>query len=491
MNNSVNNHRGKDRSFELSLLSSAIVFIKELFGCTGEFNQAQWVDVLCDIEPGENILDRLKSAGHECYPKGCLSIGLPGRTESNEDMDHRLFWIPGEIDLEELSRRISDSSLHIASSRIGRDYDNLGSWFDAIRTVAIHAKNGGKTILTSPKVTCHRFVARLSELMNVPQINFLPIVPGIDLGSAEGSNIDARRSVIFTTPPLDADVPGEFNFDELLSVVSNQLHVLKVRRNGNVHKNIQLRLDEGRLVHLLIDEKLTSAKLTRELIDSGVIGNWLYKSENIDSNSNPPNSNITLLSDMDQSKFLIHWTRGRSQSLPSQTEQEFLDDLLFGQAIPETNSALVNLCRILVSQTLLGSNLLTRSDIPLVCLSAIELVNLKQLQRFQPHLARWDALPYGIAIDRDLLIELGARPVIYGHSNEWDGLAVDDQPFFQLKSATKNWEQEQEFRILHSLDLARIPIDKAWVFVPNQEEAIMVSRISKWPVVVMHAPSTS
>ena len=109
---------------------------------------------------------------------------------------------------------------------------------------------------------------------------------------------------------------------------------------------------------------------------------------------------------------------------------------------------------------------------------------------FRKHLGRWDCLPFGIAVDRERLKELGARPVVYGAETTWEQLDDSEKAFFQLaktRSAEIDWREEEEWRIVGDLDLGQIDTNSAVVFVENLYQAKQVSAISRWPVVALNA----
>jgi hypothetical protein len=49
----------------------------------------------------------------------------------------------------------------------------------------------------------------------------------------------------------------------------------------------------------------------------------------------------------------------------------------------------------------------------------------------------------------------------------------------------RDWTQEREWRHLGDVELASIPADRAFVFVPSAAEAEQVVAASRWPVVVL------
>ncbi len=146
------------------------------------------------------------------------------------------------------------------------------------------------------------------------------------------------------------------------------------------------------------------------------------------------------------------------------------------------------MARILASQRILATNQLTRDHQPVVCFSQLPLTQLPERRVFRKHLGRWDFQPFGIAIDRESLAEMGAKPVIYGDEEVWASLGDQQRPFFQLESTRRqdiDWREEQEWRLIGDVDLNRIGCDSAVVFVPSLPDAEVVAALSRWPIVCL------
>lgn len=125
---------------------------------------------------------------------------------------------------------------------------------------------------------------------------------------------------------------------------------------------------------------------------------------------------------------------------------------------------------------------------PVVCFSDVPVCELPRRRVFRPHLSRWDFEPYGIAIERERLEALTARPVIYGPADCWETLAEQERPFFQLSQSSSkkiDWESENEWRIMGDVRLETIAHDQAFVFVRTQTEAEIIADLSPWPIVVL------
>jgi hypothetical protein len=187
--------------------------------------------------------------------------------------------------------------------------------------------------------------------------------------------------------------------------------------------------------------------------------------------------------------YLFHWTRSCNGPWPDQSNRQYIDDLILG-APSSDHSRLATLCRIVAMRRLTASNEITRDSTPVVCFTEQTVERFAELRTFRSHLGRWDFELVGVAIKRDILERLGARPVIYGSDATWDQLARPQRPFFQIERSNSGkrditWTIEKEWRVEGNVDLDRLKPHDAFVFVETEDEAHAVAVFSRWPVVVI------
>ncbi len=182
--------------------------------------------------------------------------------------------------------------------------------------------------------------------------------------------------------------------------------------------------------------------------------------------------------------YLTHCTRACFGPWPDQSVEGYFDDLLVGgNTSAQAGSPLATLRRILEQQRLIATKHLKRSEDTTVSFSQVPMPELLSRRCFRSHLGRWDWEPYGICIKRNQLESLGARPVIYRPIDAWESLPDEDRPFFQPNESS--WEAELEWRIVDDLHLAAIPFEAGLVFVPTMEEAIELSKVSRFPILCL------
>jgi len=244
-------------------------------------------------------------------------------------------------------------------------------------------------------------------------------------------------------------------------------------------------LSKQKPTRILIEKTLTKKPLTERLLSSGATGWYLLRDEEKKEDASP-DVNACSAELLNSDDYLLHWTRRRIGPWPEQSEREFLDDLIFRKA-RSNHSETAALRRILATRRLIASNELTRGAERVVCFSDITLHQLKSRRVYRKHLGRWDFEPFGIAIKKSWLKEIGCREVVYGDDSIWETLGKNDRPFFQLNhpDGKVDWSVEKEWRIIGDVDLRKVPVDAAVVFVNTQQDAKEVGGFSRWPIVVL------
>ena len=434
------------------------------------------------------------------------------------------FWIPAPLPI--------GVSVSISSSRLGQKLESHEAWFDALRTIAVQIQCEHKFLISSPGITTDPFVSRIAELFEISIVVFKPIPRDADADWFQNTSDQANnqkqslfRTVWYRQTEQTESSKKKLNVNDLLISIARVAVLLSVRKSGNIFAAANRRLESQSVLvgkktakradnstdtehvatRLLIDRKLTSKNVEAGLLEKGASGWWLYDSNSgsgspeqddspVSAVANPRlpspalNEPVILdLEEVDSKQFVLHWTRRRVGPWPDQTQSSYLDDLIFNESRRE-HGKFSALCRILASRKILSTNNLTRDHRTVVCFSDIPLEQLNERRIFRPHLSRWDFEPYGLAIDRDLLRGLGARPVVYGNESTWDSLPPSDRPFFQLETSASekiDWKLEREWRMVGDLRLELIPRDQALVFVASDAEANIIADLCHWPIVVM------
>jgi hypothetical protein len=187
---------------------------------------------------------------------------------------------------------------------------------------------------------------------------------------------------------------------------------------------------------------------------------------------------------LNSDRYLIHTTRARQSEWPDQSQRDLLDEAFRFDWNPNP-SPLETLHRIVVSQRLIATSTRKRGALSSVSLTQNPLAELLCMRAFQSHLARWDWEPYGIAILKSALMQLGCRPVRYLAKSEIAQLELAEQAFCQPlpdRPKDRDWTGEQEWRYPDDLRLATLPANSAFLFVPYEWESRALAHDSRWPV---------
>jgi len=449
---------------------------------------------------------------------------LGGNISADASRPLCLMWVPG------LGKQLLESIphwVHVASSRLNQKLDHETDWFDAIRTIGVQSVGGHALLTTATGTTADPFVCRIGKLFRVPVVRFEPMPTKLErtwitqqLNSTADSNtlrLGTPLSAFFCwldVPPANqlaskAGVakPARGDADRLLASLATMSLLLLVRSRGNVLATSEQRLQiqPGNGTRVLINPNLTKPKVADRLLAAGAVGWWLTGAQTADQTNNPsacsPNLDLQCeqtepandsdtidFQEIKKQPFLIHWTRRRVGAWPDQTQDEYLDDLIFRSARRRHNE-FAALCRILASRKILSSNRLTRDRRSVTCLSDMTLKEMISKRVFRSHLSRWDFEPYGIAFRRNVFLrQFGARPVIYGGEAEWQSLDEEQQPYFQMRKSKGDkidWQEEKEWRVLGDVDLNQIGPNDAVVFVGRASEVPAIAELSIWPVVVL------
>ena len=407
----------------------------------------------------------------------------------NKSLDGDFFLLPRKL-FE--SAAISKSTTFIASSRLPKNLQTHTAWFDALRTISVKLDPDSQSLLTSPKTTADAYVRRIAELFSIDLIE----LKELDRNSLSHLRPDETpaNNVIY----LIRDDHRE-TIDFGLVQLAQTVYALAVSSNGNIDQAISRRLERGddqdpnALTWLLScqgkHKPLTTAKTRQRLLEQGAVDWMLVPNSTASGDTQPSETHcgIVALASIDSSEFLLHWTRRQTSHWPDQNEADHIDRLLFG-SVESRYRAVMTLCRIIATRRLIASANLTRSETPVVCFSQVPVGELPQRTVFRSHLARWDFVPYGIAIRKEILQNSGCRKVVYGDDTTWDSMKPEQRPWFQLASSADgkiDWTQEREWRLVGDLDLKKVGPDDAFAFVKTNDEAKALGEICHWPIVVL------
>jgi len=158
--------------------------------------------------------------------------------------------------------------------------------------------------------------------------------------------------------------------------------------------------------------------------------------------------------------YLTHWTRAAAGKWPGEHAATYYRDVVNSRN-NYPRSAMETLKRILTEQRLRASTRHIRGGYSVVSFTALPLGEAIKLMRWRRRYVQWTFEPYGIAIDREVALAIGIRPVVYGEPPEYEELSESERLFFQNRGLRAgDWIAEQEWRYPGDLNLALIPRNK-------------------------------
>lgn len=164
--------------------------------------------------------------------------------------------------------------------------------------------------------------------------------------------------------------------------------------------------------------------------------------------------------------YLTHYTREPDGAWPGETLAEYANWLAFGPR-EARRDAVDALRRILSMRAITASGRLMPASTPMVSFTERPPWEIGDLIRWRRGLRRWTLRPYGVAIRREALERMGARPVVYASKAALAKLPPDARLFAQCDE----WSREAEWRLRGACRLADLPREAMRVFVPTAGDA--------------------
>ena len=337
-----------------------------------------------------------------------------------------------------------------------------------VRSV-VQARDRGAKLLVASGSAIEPWARRAAELFSVP----LQIV-SIDRGEPEHVIVRSRDG-------------RSLSRDAVLIALADRVDAFYVRRGGTVERCLRDRIEQWQDASTRVAVGAGPRCAAASLIDRGAIGWYLADAEDEDEDEEPLRVDLTRHDAWTRTdgQWLVHCTRGRVDAWPGETQRQFRDGMLLAGGYTANRGPLQALIRIVRSGRLVAAAQTTRRSHPVVCFSAVPLVELMQRRCFRAHLGRWDYEPYGVAIRLDAARNMGIQPVIYGDPKERDMLARRDRYRFHPVGKTYDWRSEREWRSAETVDLTRLADGDVRVFVRDAGDAASLPNIRPWPVTVI------
>jgi hypothetical protein len=420
----------------------------------------------------------------------------------------------------------------LVSSRLGRSTIARRSEIATAYRWTQAAVASGYVPIAIPETATFPWVVRACELIGTRPLivsfddhPIKPITTDASLTNANKTEDGPKQTGPREAPPPSAilipKADPAWSRDQLPFLLADRIDVISVRPGGTILPLLEARLREDLLalspddagedlsrradagcqpsIRILVKvpgwgQTVSAAeqRMFVDLISLGAIGHcWREPSGRADTQGGGPPGSVsseTLRQRAAMSllrkpnRWLIHSTRARSGPWPGESESQFRDWLLLSNPTPSDPSPLETLHRIVRQRHLIGGGPTIRGGRSVVSFSALPLLDFVAHRTFRPHVGRWDAEPYGIAIRKDVARKLGARSVIYVDRDFEPEIPPASRWRIQPRGKTFDWTAEREWRVRGDIDLRHLASDEAIVFVDRDAE---VSRLadSPWPVI--------
>lgn len=439
----------------------------------------------------------------------CLTVGLPrsvAATGRNDGLNRLIWWPSGVMERHRVA---------VVSSRIGTRHTRHRWWFDLMRTAALRVNTASECVVTVEGTAANSAVCRAADLFGIPRLALTVEESRVDRQglthwladrlTADGSAVSNGEPGIqkaHVCPVLQSDeitentqqTPMPPARDRVLCHAAERSYVLSCRAGGHIHRLLHSRLSSaaaGSLLVLMASGPGTTDECFDELVQLGAVP-WLVDGlRNEGEAVHPSTTTLTTARTIKDGPlqcpqdWLCHWTRPCPGAWPDQPASEYLDELLLGCDTAD-RSALATLMRMVAQRLVLAS--VIRQQQRAVSFTEVPLGDFRQRRVYRRHRRRYDFEPWGIAVRRTALKELGAQPVRYGST---DPNTVDDdvdsvwyQPATD-QSGRIDWREEREWRIAADLSLDQCPDSAVCLFVDTAEEAAVVQAQTTWPVIVL------
>ncbi len=303
-------------------------------------------------------------------------------------------WAPVETNRRWIGRRLvfwpaglpSRPVLGVTSSRLGRDLDRRASWFAALRAAAREAGSQQRTLTAAAGSATWPWTPRAAWWFGADSLT-LHVSPRESWTAWRAAlarqPVSSREAWVSPclAPATSSGLVGRPLRDRLLLGLCPQVLVLDERGGGTIASLVQQRLR---------DAIWPRCSLQRAVAAAPPFSSW----PNVAPESESPVGDLQL-----SEPFLWHWTRARTGPWPEQSEEAFIDQLLWnGCGAPR--GALAVLRRILCQRRLAAQSGAYRGGGAAVSFTATSLDEWKSQRAYRRHRGRWDFVPYGIGLRR-------------------------------------------------------------------------------------------
>lgn len=364
---------------------------------------------------------------------------------------------------------LSEPKAAIFNSRQGKTPDSAAAWLRTTIDLSEElVKNGAALISSLGMVTWELVSWNVSEcggglILMIPDID-PNIIQGMAGNILEEFKLDSSR-VLMIFPDPETEIEKKYRRfpkrDFWIAALADRIYPVSVRSSGN----------QSRIVELF------------SIIPGKVVNKFQIDYEKPAGTSFHPAKLPSLRQEEDMEwDYLTHWTRTSITPWPGESKADYYRALAeAGYGYP--HDGFHTLGKILRDMRITGSDKLIRGGFEMVSLTECPPWGMSDLIKWRPSLLRWTFEPYGIAMKREKLEEMGARKVIYGFDYQYRFLQGEDRAFFQATDPEgKNWREEKEWRFPEDIDLKKFAPEDVKIIVQTFEEEEELNEWSPFPV---------
>jgi hypothetical protein len=148
--------------------------------------------------------------------------------------------------------------------------------------------------------------------------------------------------------------------------------------------------------------------------------------------------------------WLVHWTHSSQGRWPDERIADFFEDMA---ANPKeyVRSGFHTLKHIIKTDVVRSTSWKMPGNVSMVSFTSLSVEKAVELMRWRKRFVRYSLEPYGIGIRKEVLMDLGAKPVVYEERKE-----ITERKYVQSPGMITKWETEQEWRYEGDLLLNKI-----------------------------------
>jgi len=167
--------------------------------------------------------------------------------------------------------------------------------------------------------------------------------------------------------------------------------------------------------------------------------------------------------------YITHWSRTCYGPWPGEKASSFYRRLAESSRY-YPNTGLATLKNIVSEKLIHGSARFHKGSLTAVAFSSLHPADILPLMSWRKRYVRWNFEPYGVAISRQVAIDSGIQPVIYGAPGFYDRLTEPDKLYFQSEGESGNWRVEKEWRYIGDYNLSNISPENIRIIVCRPSE---------------------